>query len=76
MPSADFIGLITFSRSGVLTYFLNGCASSLLSMPGGGLYSPLSRCSLMVCRISAGERRMLLSVSMSASDGGMNCAFS
>ena len=45
-------------------------------MPGAGVYSPLSRSSLMVWRINAGERRILLSVSMSASDGGMNVALS
>ncbi|MNE74313.1 hypothetical protein D3C80_1703850 [compost metagenome] len=40
------------------------------------MYSPWSRRVLMVCRINAGERRILLSVSMSARDGGMKVAFS
>ncbi|MNC71255.1 hypothetical protein D3C75_1221550 [compost metagenome] len=40
------------------------------------MYSPLSRSWLMVWRISAGERRMLASVSMSDRVGGTKVAFS
>ncbi|MNP52934.1 hypothetical protein D3C76_1473600 [compost metagenome] len=75
-PSVLRSGLITCSRTGLSTNCLNGCTSSLLKTLTGGVYSPFSRNSPMVWRINAGERRMLLSVSMSASDGGMKDAFS
>nr|BFE95673.1 hypothetical protein GCM10020185_62090 [Pseudomonas brassicacearum subsp. brassicacearum] len=55
---------------------MKGSLTHLLKMPGLGVYSPWSRRVLMVCRINAGERRILLSVSMSARDGGMKVAFS
>ncbi|MCY1374654.1 hypothetical protein D9M69_620110 [compost metagenome] len=75
-PSKLRTGLVTCSRTGLVTNRLNGCTSSLLKALTGSVYSPFSRNSLMVWRIKAGERRMLLSVSMSASDGGMKEAFS
>ncbi|MCY1449583.1 hypothetical protein D9M71_663310 [compost metagenome] len=68
--------MITCSRSGLITAVRSGSNTTRCIRLGGTSYLPSSRSWLMVSRIRVGERRMLLSVSMSASDGGMNLSVS